>query len=300
MPGRLGTGPAQVCEENQCKPKDLKFTTRQLGLRNGLKVRHRELVDVFQDIASRTGLYAHLVSLIANYHVIQHPTASITKWKTFYDQIWSALDGSENEFTTSTQQFLTQVGQSMTPVQTALQVRAMLPTKLKFELRQNETAQMVVSSNAHFGLFNHRLHRYLLVRCIEAMITAGGDVVDDASLFQAIYQCVVDRDVEAKWYVVESTYRQLATSRDHSATLEAIRAVILAERQSLGDVFSGKLATCKMLPPQPHYRMVLVSVVTKQLAPRPRAAFWMQSVRTRWTETPWRSLISQCAHPARY
>ena len=56
------------------------------------RLRHPALQPLFQSVASRIGVYRHVVTLVANQLVITDPTRAACGWKTFYDRTWSAVE----------------------------------------------------------------------------------------------------------------------------------------------------------------------------------------------------------------
>ena len=236
MATKTGPGVQQVLADTGCQKGEVRYSTRQIGLRNALKPKYRGLVETLQDTSARAGLYAYVVSLVANFYAITHPDEPIVKWKTFYDQIWSALDGHQNRFTTVVDDLFARIGTSFSPQLTPNEVRGKLPPKIRFELRQNETADMKKSADAHFKLFTYRLHRHLVAQCIECMLRCSATPVTESQFFRAIWHCALaaPSELSVAWAKVERTYKQHTV--DDGAALVGIRSVIDAERSALGDL----------------------------------------------------------------
>ena len=238
MATKPGPGVTQVIADVGCPKGEVRFSTRQIGLKNALKPKYHGLIQVLQDTSARAGLYAYVVSLVANFYAITHPDQPTASWKTFYDQIWSALDGRQNQFSPVVDDFFARIGATLSPQLTSSEMRGKLPPKLKFELRQNETADMKKSTDAHFKLFTRRLHRYLVVECIERMLLCSAAPVTEPALFRAVCNCAlaVPAELSAAWAKVEKAYKTHAADDDDGAALVAIRSVIDAERHLLGNL----------------------------------------------------------------
>ncbi len=145
----------------------IRFCTVRCGLsprRNDREVprlRHPALQAVFQSVASRIGVYRHVVSLVANQLVLANPDCAACGWKTFYDRTWSAVEAvaagkaQSNELHAAVADAL-----ANTPVA--------LPEKVLFDLRQQETAQLETHTVEHLETFPERLLHALTARVADA------------------------------------------------------------------------------------------------------------------------------------
>jgi hypothetical protein len=113
-------------------------------------------------VASKIGVYRHVVTLVANQLVITDTTRAACGWKTFYDRTWSAVEAvaagkpASNELHAAVADVL-----ATTPID--------LPEKVPFDLRQQETAQLETHTIEHLETFPDRLLHVMRVRIAEAM-----------------------------------------------------------------------------------------------------------------------------------
>ena len=146
----------------------LRFCTVRCGLNprrhegQPPRLRHPALQSLFQSVASRIGVYRHVVTLVANQLVISDTTRASCGWKTFYDRTWSAVEAvaagksASNELHAAVADVL-----AGTPID--------LPDKVLFDLRQQETAQLETHTIEHLETFPERLIHVMRVRIAEAM-----------------------------------------------------------------------------------------------------------------------------------
>ena len=132
-----------------------------------MKAKYKTLLPAFQKRSSTIGKYAYLVSLVANQLVIQQPHIKIQNWKTFYGNVFSAVEGQKNEYHVHINAILL----DMLPE--GKTVRDVFGEKLKYEYRQNETRDLATHAKQHFGSFVTRLAGYMKGRSIDEQLSFG-------------------------------------------------------------------------------------------------------------------------------
>ena len=186
------------------------------------RLRHPALQPLFQSVASKIGVYRHVVTLVANQLVITDTTRAACGWKTFYDRTWSAVEAvaagkpASNELHAAVADVL-----ATAPIN--------LPEKVLFDLRQQETAQLETHTIEHLETFPDRLLHVMRVRIAEAM-------------------------PHLKWSVIEALGKRAATYAlscpTHLATAEsaihvcgdgadATLVIACEERASMGDLVAA-------------------------------------------------------------
>ena len=125
------------------------------------RLREPALQPIFQRIAACLGIYRHVVSLVANQIVIDNHLAADCDWKTFYDRIWSAVEAAidgkmkDDKLHIATRRILQPFVKDL---------KATLPPKELFDLRQQEAAQLATQTKEHIKQFPDRLTKVLSVR----------------------------------------------------------------------------------------------------------------------------------------
>ena len=161
------TGAAILAAQKDCgKEEGVRYCTVTCGLvpaRNEAEVprlKNEAFSDVFQDIAKRVGVYRHIVSLVANKLILNDPSLLEVGWKTYFDQVWSAVDAVAKKATTGNLLFRSTLD---------ILSKVELPPPVYFDLRQQETAQMAVQAKEHTKEFPTRLQPVFEVKLAKAL-----------------------------------------------------------------------------------------------------------------------------------
>jgi hypothetical protein len=207
----------------------LRYCTIRCGLnpkRNDSQVarlRHPALQGIFQSVASRIGIYRHVVTLVANQLIISNPGRASCGFKTFYDRVWSAVEAvtakkaTSNELCGAVQDVL-------------LRTEVQLPEKVLFDLRQQETAQLETHAVEHVSAFPQRLLRVLTVRIAETVPHLSWSEIDALARHAVAYAT----SCPTKLAAAETALRASSDAAAAELTLE----LAVAERTELGELVS--------------------------------------------------------------
>ena len=201
----------------------LRFCTVRCGLNpqrhegQPPRLRHPALQPLFQSVASRIGIYRHVVTLVANELVITDTARAACGFKTFYDRTWSAVDAvaagktASNEFHAAVADILARTSVD-------------LPEKVLFDLRQQETAQLETHTIAHIESFPERMSHVIRVRIAEAMPHLKWSAIETLGKRAATYALSCP------------THLATAESAIHACGdgADAALAIACAERASMG------------------------------------------------------------------
>ena len=249
--GRSGAAQDKVQEETGCKVGDVRHSTIVCGLKNTVKNCYSEwLLPVLQDVSQKSGKYSYAVSIVANAYIIRHSNAEITSWQTFYNQIWTAVEGGANEYTSFVSDFFDLIAQSENVSVDAIKER--IGEKLQsFEYRQNETAQMKRNVSMHFELFRSRLQHYLKVRAIEVQLRYTDHPVVDSKVFSKLVYAVLSHHSTSTvcTSAMETAFVNAANGKLQTESMFTIiaelRDMIAVERFNLGTLLDLATSTAQ-------------------------------------------------------
>lgn len=205
----------------------IRYSTIRCGLNPKRKgeqtdrLRHAALQAVFQSVASRIGIYKHVVTLVANRLVIDDPSIASCGWKTFYDRTWSAVDAVASKKETSND-----LHRAVASI--LAENKEHLPEKVLFDLRQQETCQLEMHTVEHIQTFPERLAHAMCVRVAEATPQLKWKAVDLLGKRAAAYALCCPTQLGAE----DAALRKCGEGSD------AAFAAACTERARLGDLVS--------------------------------------------------------------
>lgn len=174
-------------------------TTVVSGARAGLLRSSHCLIPFFKKAADVAGVYVWVASLYANHYVLKQlgsaalvvlsDSSKASRWKTFFDQILSALTGeavARNHHNLDVKSFLKQQGGALHNDDNAkATARWVLPAPLPFQMRDNACAEMGRAAVMHLegkkgggGFLQKRTYTHL--RCVLADAQARNGIIDPA------------------------------------------------------------------------------------------------------------------------
>ena len=245
MRGQSGATLEKVREETGCVPKDVRYSTIVCGLRYTTKEKYRDLlVPLFQDIGRKSGMYAYVVSLAANAYVIQNPNPEIPSWQTFYNQMWTAVEGGDNTLASFVDTFFHTITGG------DLETRNRLRGKLSsFEYRQNETSQMKRSALLHFELFPKRVQMHARTRAIEIQLKHTEFPVLNDKVFRNLRKAILGNAEESTLTYTEAVIRKEKrnmTDGQLALIMADLRIMVDEERILLDDLLTPKTPKCQL------------------------------------------------------
>jgi len=169
------------------------MTTVACGLRAGLLFSALCFVPMFKKVADVVGVYQWVTGLYANHYILTQlangesiglsatAKAPWSAWKTFFDQIMSALSGRENRHTAGVKAFLKRHdGALYNNPDTTWTPRWRLPRPLPFALTETTTFEMQRVALLHIqgadgggGFEAKRIYPYMLQRLAADQLRAG-------------------------------------------------------------------------------------------------------------------------------
>ena len=205
----------------------IRYSTVRCGLnpkRNGEQVdrlRHPALQAVFQSVATRIGIYRHVVTLVANQLVMADCSLPSCGWKTFYDRTWSAVDAVASNKMASNE-----LHDAVAAILAEKQLH--LPEKVLFDLRQQETCQLEMHTVEHIESFPERLVHTMCVRVAKATPQLKWKAVEALGKRAAAYALCCPTQLAAE----EVALRKCGEGADEAF------AAASTERAKLGDFVS--------------------------------------------------------------
>lgn len=236
------SGAALTVVRHETGAATIRHSTVQCGLRRALKQCHHGLLPLFQRASHTVGIYMHVVGLVANDICIRDPTHAIASWKTFYDQVFSAVEGADNRWRHQVDAF-------------RAANRFELPAKVHFEMRQNECLEMATSAVMHLRRFRSRLSTYLRHRFVRLQMEQYGRVrCDGGGVMHLVGRCATApaQDLDA----CQHSLKDLLCKERCSELYEVAERLVHKERDALGDLVEQRWFQMKDVPERHLHRFL--------------------------------------------
>ena len=152
------------------KDVKLRYSTIRCGLnplrrdKQHRRLRKEEYQLIFQKIAHSIGAYRHVVTLVANYLVLEDPLIAGDSWRNFYYRVWSAVERVQKK--APQRKGRADYRNVDDKVEAILREHCIecLPDPVNVDLRMQEGALMATQTIEYLGTFYSRLRRKLNVQ----------------------------------------------------------------------------------------------------------------------------------------